>query len=89
MRKLSVEWFKGVDPSKRDTFEQAIRNSTVAMSRLYELVDEWEKEIDSAEAKIDDYDNPSWSHKQAHRNGDRSRLRKLRDLLSFLKGDLR
>lgn len=89
MRKLSVEWFRGLPEEKKEGFELALRNSSLALGRLYDLLDEWERDLDSAEAKLDDYDNPSWSHKQAHRNGDRSRIRKLRDLLGFLKGDLK
>lgn len=84
MKKLSVEWFKNIPEDKREGFELAIRNSTLALGRLYDILIEWEEELNRAEAKVDDYDTPSWPHKQAHRNGDRSRIRKLRDLLSFL-----
>lgn len=89
MRQLSVEWFKGVPTERRETFEQAIRNSTTALGRLYDLLDEWEKDLDRSETTITDFDSPNWALRQAYRNGDRSRIRKLRDLLSFLKGDLK
>jgi hypothetical protein len=87
MAKLSLEWLKGVPPDRKDGYEQVIRNSTIMAERLLALCDEWEADLDRAECKIADYDTPSWSQKQAHRNGDRSRIRKLRDLLSFLHGD--
>lgn len=89
MKALSTEWFRGVSPEKKADFETVIRNSTMALGRLYELLDEWEEEITRAETKISDFDTPNWGERQAYRNGDRSRIRKLRDLLSFLKGDLR
>lgn len=89
MRQLSVEWFKGVPEDRRKDFETALRNSTLALGRLYDLLGEWEEELDRAEIKITDYDTPNWSEKAAHRNGDRSRIRKLRDLLSFLNGDVK
>jgi hypothetical protein len=72
-------------PERKEGFEQAIRNSHFVLKQLYHIVDQWEEQLNAAESKITDYDTPSWEAKQAHRNGDRSRLRKLRDLLSFLK----
>ena len=85
--KISLEWLKGIPSDKKDDFEQIIRHSTIMATRLLELCDEWEADLDRAEAKVSDYDSPSWGYKQAHRNGDRSRIRKLRDLLSFLHGE--
>lgn len=84
MKRLSLEWFKGIPPEKKDGFEELIRNSTTALGQLVHIVDAWEQELDRAALSTEDYDSPSWAAKQAHRNGDRSRLRKLRDLLSFL-----
>lgn len=89
MRPLSLEWFKHVPPEKKGDYETVIRNSTLVLGLLYDLCNDWEDELSRAETKITDYDNPNWACKTAHRNGDRSRVRKLRDLLSFLKGDLK
>ena len=85
MRGISTEWFTGIPADRKDAFEQTLKNSTFVLKQLLVLVDHWEEQLDVAESKISDYDTPSWEAKQAHRNGDRSRLRKLRDLLSFLK----
>lgn len=87
MKALSLEWTKGISPEKKADFEAAVRNSVTALGRLYDLCDEWEAELNSKETKISDYDTPNWAVRQAHRNGDRSRIRKLRELLSFLQGD--
>ena len=83
-RGLSLEWFKGIPPEKKQSFEETIRNSTTVLQQLSNLLDVWEAELDRSESQIADYVSPSWANKQAHRNGDRARLRKLRDLLSFL-----
>lgn len=85
MKPLSVEWFTGIKPENKQRFEETIRNSGTMVRQLLALIDKWEAELDTSDCKIADYDTPSWAAKQAHRNGDRSRLRKLRDLLSFLK----
>lgn len=87
MANFSLEWTKGVPAEKRKDVELIIRHSTIMAERLLALCDEWEADLDRAEAKVSDYDTPSWGYKQAHRNGDRSRIRKLRDLLSFLHGE--
>jgi hypothetical protein len=79
-----MEWFTGLDPKNREGFEQALRNAPIVIRQLLALLDRWESDLDTQESKISDYDTPSWAMKQAHRNGDRSRIRKLRDLLGFL-----
>ncbi len=85
MKALSTEWFIGITPDRKEGFELAVRNSTIALRQLATILDKWEEDLNSAESKIADYDTPAWAAKQAHRNGDRSRIRKLRDLISFFK----
>jgi hypothetical protein len=87
MSNLSTEWLKNLPSDKKKDFELIIRNSTMMAQRILELCNEWEEELDRAEARVSDYDTPSWGFRQAHRNGDRSRIRKLRDLFSFLHGE--
>lgn len=82
---LSIDWTKHIkDDEAKRSFEQSIRGSTVALSRLRDLIRERLKIITSMETRISDYDTPSWSAKQAHRNGQRSALAELEQLLSFL-----
>ena len=85
-RNPSTEWFMDISPDRKEGFEQTLRNSTLILRQLSHILDRWEEDLNSAESKLSDYDTPSWEAKQAHRNGDRSRIRKLRDLLSFHKG---
>jgi hypothetical protein len=54
---------------------------------LWEILDEWEEDLTRQETKLSDFDTPNWEVRHAYRLGDRSRIRKLRDLLGFLKGD--
>ena len=84
MKRLSVEWFRGVENEKKEECEKTIRNSVYVLSRLQAIIKEWENELDLVECKISDYISPSWDVRQAHRNGDRARIRRLRELLSFL-----
>ena len=83
MSRPSAEWFYQVPEDKRPQFESNLRICSPLGYQLLRLCDKWEQELNSAESKISDYDTPCWDVKQAHRNGDRARIRKLRDLLSF------
>jgi hypothetical protein len=86
MKRISLEWLKGIPEDKRASFEEVLRNSSQALSRLYDMLSEREEELTRQESNIGDYDTPNWAVRQAHRNGERSQIRKLKDLLSFLKG---
>lgn len=82
---LAIDWTKHVsDPEKKSDLEKTIRHSTVALSRLREILSERLKMIASMETRLDEYNSASWSHKQAHRNGQCSALKDIHQLLSFL-----
>lgn len=83
MRNLSVEWFHNIPDEKRKIAENSIRSSTILVTQILRILDRWEEELNASESKLSDYDTPSWEAKQAHRNGDRARIRKLRELFSF------
>lgn len=87
MKGLSVEWTKHLkDPDRKAGFEKTLRNNTLIMDRLYDILTEWERLVLASETNPADYDAASWSHKQAHRNGNREIIKKLKDLVGFTKG---
>ena len=83
---LPVAWFKNVDPEKRANYEETLRNSSTALSRLYDIVEEKEQTMNSQEVSLSDFDNPSWPYKQAYRNGQKAALKEMKELLAFIKG---
>lgn len=83
MNELSLEWTAGMDPDHKTNFELILRNNTQLVRRVNELLSQWEKDIDKSEFSIKDFAEPNWANKQAFRNGDRSRIKKLKDLFSF------
>jgi len=85
---LPSAWIKTTPIDKQASFETVIRNSTIALHRLYEICEEMEDDLNRAETKLDDFSGPNWALRQAYRNGDRSRIRKFKELLSFIQGDL-
>lgn len=86
--RLAITWTQGIPEDRKASTESAIRNSTIALGRLQEILAEKLEATASKEASLDAYESPSWSHRQAHLNGYRQGLTELLQLLSFLdKGD--
>jgi hypothetical protein len=82
---LPVQWLCHLPQGKeRQELEQHIRNSTLVLGRLREIILKEIEGIDHWENNSNYYDNPSWSHKQAHMNGQRSSYQDLLRLLSFM-----
>jgi hypothetical protein len=84
LKPLSTAWSKHLkDKSKKSDLESAIRNSTVALYRLKDLLREEDAALSNLQISQPDND-ASWAFRQAHLSGERLRIRKVLDLLSFL-----
>lgn len=84
MKPLSLVWTKHLkDPEKKSGLEGAIRNSATALGRLRDILLEEDGILSSSQISQPDND-ASWAFKQAHISGERLRIRKVLDLLSFL-----
>lgn len=84
MKPLSTAWTKHLkDPEKKANLEGAIRNSQAALTRLRDLLLEEDAALSNNQVSQPDND-ASWAFKQAHISGERLRIRKVLDLLSFL-----
>lgn len=86
MRKLSVEWTKHLkDPKARQEFEKLLRNSTISLGRMREILEERLASLDRSEVKTEVYDSPNWAYKQADTNGMRRCLMNVIAMLEFTK----
>lgn len=82
----SVVWTKHLrDDKERKDFITVLENSSLVLNRLKDILMEEIEVLDRQEGTIDDFKDPAWTHKQAFRNGDRARLRKLLDLITIKK----
>jgi hypothetical protein len=80
-------WTKHLkDPTKKTEFEKALRASTLALGRLIEIIEDKQKSLTRTEYKLEDFDQPNWSEKQAFRNGSKATLAELSEILDFIKG---
>ncbi len=77
-------WTKHLtDQSEKEGFEKSVKSARPVLNRLKDILKEQEKSLDRYELLEGEYDNPAWAHKQAFRNGQRSALIKLLDLVNL------
>lgn len=87
MPNLPVVWTKHLKTEKeRREFEDYLRNSTRALTRLLDIIEESESNLIKKDISETDFEDPNWSHKQAFRNGRLSGLSEIKTILTFIKG---
>ena len=80
---ISLEWVRHLPEENKEEFIKIIKASTTMKDRLTEIVEERLSSIDTQEMSESDFDASNWAEKQAFRNGRKSELRKLLQLLNF------
>lgn len=83
MKNIPLDWLMHLPPERKEDFEKTLRNNSLLFSRLNAIIEEWERQLNVSETTKDQYLSPTWSHLQAHKNGNREQLKKLKDLISF------
>jgi hypothetical protein len=73
------------DPVKKADFEKVIRNSSLLLSRLKEILEEEKRSLDSQDASLESFSDPNWPYKQAFNLGQKARIEKLISLISLEK----
>jgi hypothetical protein len=82
--RLATKWTENIrDPKAKEDFELVLRNSTIAIQRILEIIED--KERAALVQTYEDYDCPSWSHKAADNNGYRRACREMKALLQFIR----
>lgn len=83
MTPLKTEWTRHLPPEKREDFEKYIRNSSLLIDRLVDILRTRGVAISSKETSEETFDNPSWSHKEAYLLGRKAELKSILALLDF------
>lgn len=81
---IPVIWFKNKTDKEKESIEYILKNNRILLDALIDVLNEFEQEEMSAEITLKEYDSPSWSHKQADRNGARRAIRKVKTLFKFM-----
>lgn len=84
MQSLPTTWLKGKSKEEIESLVSLLGNSSFLCNEILNILDQLDAEEARAETSLDEYDNPSWSHKQADRNGARRAYRKIRALFKFM-----
>lgn len=81
---MDIRWFIEFE-AKDEAAKNAVRESVYSAKHILDVaVTILNKQKATLERpKADDYDCPSWSHKQAHLNGELAMLNKVTDLLTI------
>jgi hypothetical protein len=87
---MYLDWTKHLsDPKAKSEFEATVKSCRPALERLTQLIEEKEKSFDRSEMDIDNYDNPNWEFRQAHKNGYRAGLNYIKMLVDLDKNIIR
>ena len=76
-----IKHFKANDPDAKEKLDASLRSSKHILDAAIEIINEQKAAIERPTKE--DYDCPSWSHRQAHCNGEIAALNKVIDLLTI------
>jgi len=79
MLKINSIWTQGLPPQDKPVMEQQVKDAKIVLDRLVQMLYNMQEKRETT--VLEDYDTPSWSHKQAHLNGQAAMLRQLMDML--------
>lgn len=79
--RLKTVWFSDLPKGEQEQFKQIVVGSGKVLDKLSKIV--YNMGISGEKVIEDHYDSPSWSHKQAHRNGYNEALRDILDILKI------
>lgn len=81
---MKTVWTQNIkDPEERDKFVNKILSSREVLERLTNILREFEKSLDKSELDLKAYETPNWDYVQAHKNGYRACLYRIKDLISL------
>jgi len=81
---MITAWTKHLkDPQEIAKFERQLENAYSVLERQTEILKESLDQLENVETNLSEYDSPSWSYKQAHRNGQRSALKNILRLINL------
>lgn len=86
---INLLWTKNMGQKEKEAFETLLRNNTIIVRRLLEILAERKEEYERREISKTEYDNPSWAYKQAHTNGAKTELKFIESLFKLNEGEAR
>lgn len=81
MKKINEAWLQGLTGPERDKMKEEVLSSTNLLDKLTKILYNMQEKGQST--VLSDYDTPSWSHKQAHLNGENAAIRKVLEIVTI------
>lgn len=78
---MKTNWTQGMSEKDKEDFSSLIKNNSLVLNRLGELVKGFDLEAESASVSSKTFDNPNWALRQASLIGERSAYKKILQLL--------
>lgn len=66
------------DPKAKLEFEDYVKNSTLLINRLQDILTSIEDSLEKNEISPDAFDNANWAYKQAYANGCKATIQKIK-----------
>lgn len=86
MQRVSELWFKGAKtPEEREQIKKMVLSNEILLDKLRKIL--YNIQESKRGSVLEDYDTPSWSHKQAHLNGENAMLEKVIKLVTIQERD--
>ncbi len=79
MQKINLAWTQGLKGPEKADMEVIVKQNTILLDRLSQIL--YNMQVDKRTTVLGDYDSPSWSHKQAHLNGQLDMISKILDII--------
>jgi hypothetical protein len=79
---MYIGWFKNVPEADKLNREATVRSALLSLG-LDELLQDECALLDRQEVDPTTYDTPNWDYRQAHKNGQRAMLEKVRKIISL------
>lgn len=83
MTPLKTEWTRHLPKDQQEDFEKYIRNSSLLIDRLVDILRTRGVTISARETSEETFESPSWSHKEAYLLGRKAELKSILSLFDF------
>lgn len=80
---MRTAWTDGLPQDKKAGVELAVRNSTVALGRLQQIIEKALKALSEEDTKLPEVNEAAYGVRQAHRNGQKAFANKILNLLDL------
>lgn len=85
MQKVNTAWTQGLSASEKADMEALVKGNTILLDRLTKIL--YNMQTKRVATVLGDYDTPSWSHKQAHLNGELNVIERLLEIVTLKERD--